>query len=1111
MSEIEDPAIYNSEMDLSVIKKASSIPPYLSYDYPKCIRQRSNWGNMVGNFLFDSNDGYSTTRSFHMEKEDVKHIQTHSQKAYKLLNHIKEIDKRDMKEHGIKFKHFIFTDLKSSTYGAKLLTTLLRNYLGMHLGFHAQENKVKSKNRFREMYVVDDNDLLKHKGENVFMLSSTVVFGKPISVALKKKMLEKFNSRPDNIYGDLARIIVLDSGFKEGIDLFDVRYVHLFEPAVTNADQTQAIGRATRTCGQKGLRFNNVHGWPLYVYIYDTTINDPLKKYFKGSDTLMDLYLKTLNIDTRLMTFASELEDKCITYAVDADLTADLRKFEPISSQVVSNKSPGRIGRTTPKRITVSPFIQSDEVGCKPGSERNPKTRRCRKKCIPSKERVDNKSCMLKCNPETHYRSRVTRRCRKRRIDDGDGYGNGNGNNGLDVFKDMLQVHDFSEMNPVNYENVSKFIKKHFDTSEYKWKPIQMINMCGYDGKPSAPYYGGSSSSLVNYTPTQAFIRDYFAPRNPVKGMLLWHSVGTGKTCTAIASATYQFEREGYSILWVTRTTLKSDIWKNMFNQVCSYSIRRYLDSGKKIPDDQSERMKMLSKSWFIKPISYKQFSNIVNKSNEFYKRLSKLNGQDDPLRKTLIILDEAHKLYGESDLSTIERPDMNALHKAIMHSYVHSGEQSVRILLMTATPITISPMELIQLLNLIKMPNQQFPSSFDLFANMYLDDDGKFTSSGKTQFADDVAGLISYLNRSGDPRQFAQPVIKHINIDLVPKSIEDEVIAMDKKGITLDTTQELKEVTNAIEEVKENMSNAKYALNKNVYNKLLHDCDKYGSAKQIKACKNITKKIIRNKLKEVKSNISAKIKEPLLELKDKLKLAKNIKKEKFLQLTKVSGDYKDDAKQLQYLSIRDKCGTINRVSKDYHKELDKHPAMISLYQQIDAAKEAVKMNKESMNATRQLANMKREKVSRKTMESFSKAIRESNSQIKRLETQKKSLTRQLGKSMKTAIKNREKSKRKLTQKIKSGEYVDQLEEGLQKQIYEEIKDELDDKINIEVSKIAEKESLKAEKAAEKERKKAEKEALKAEKAAEKDRKRAEKAAEKERKKAEKTRKRRRT
>lgn len=101
--------------------------------------------------------------------------------------------------------------------------------------------------------------------------------------------------------------------------------------------------------------------------------------------------------------------------------------------------------------------------------------------------------------------------------------------------------------------------------------------------KRSRKTVGGAT--ILKYSPTQAFVQAYFTPIAPVRGMLLYHSVGTGKTCSAIAAATANFEPLGYTILWVTRTTLKNDIWKNMFDQVCHKGIQQRIEQGESIPD----------------------------------------------------------------------------------------------------------------------------------------------------------------------------------------------------------------------------------------------------------------------------------------------------------------------------------------------------------------------------------------------------------------------------------------------------------------------------------------------------------------------------------------------
>jgi len=163
--------------------------------------------------------------------------------------------------------------------------------------------------------------------------------------------------------------------------------------------------------------------------------------------------------------------------------------------------------------------------------------------------------------------------------------------------------------------------------------------------------------------------------------------------------------------------------------------------------------------------MSYKQFSNLVEKGNDMYKALVKKNGELDPFRKTLIIIDEAHKLYGGADLSVLERPNMDEFERVVQNSYIVSGADSVKLLLMTATPMTDNPLELVRLLNLFK--EEKMPYRFDEFSAKYLNEVGKFTAEGKRVFWNEIAGHISYLNRERDARQFAQPVIQRVSVPI--------------------------------------------------------------------------------------------------------------------------------------------------------------------------------------------------------------------------------------------------------------------------------------------------------------------------------------------------------
>jgi hypothetical protein len=276
-----------------------------------------------------------------------------------------------------------------------------------------------------------------------------------------------------------------------------------------------------------------------------------------------------------------------------------------------------------------------------------------------------------------------------------------------------------------------------------------------------------------------------------------------------------------------------------MFDQVCNESIRHKIQNADlKIPADQSKRMRLLSKSWKIRPMSYKQFSNLVSKQNNFYKDLVKINGEVDPLRKTLLIIDEAHKLYGGGDLSSIERPDMKKLHQALMHSYQISGKDSVKLLLMTATPITQNPLELIQLINLCKPMDQQMPIDFDSFSADYLNEQGQFTNAGQTRYLDDIAGYVSYLNREKDARQFSQPQVQMITTPIVKNT--DMIEKYDKKMVKAMKAADVSDLKSKILEKQELLKGELSDLDpKRFYWELEKSCANLGE-KKYKQCEEI-------------------------------------------------------------------------------------------------------------------------------------------------------------------------------------------------------------------------------------------------------------------------------
>jgi len=449
---------------------------------------------------------------------------------------------------------------------------------------------------------------------------------------------------------------------------------------------------------------------------------------------------------------------------------------------------------------------------------------------------------------------------------------------------------------------------------------------------------------LINLNPTQKFIPEYFVPENTaLKGMLLWHGTGTGKTCIAVATATNEFEKQGYTILWVTRSSLKADFYKNIFEQSCHKGFREKLAKCDwTIPTDMQDRLKLLSPSWQIPPLSYKQFTNLISRKNNYYQQLTRINGTKDPLQKTLLIIDEAHKLFNKQDLNHQEMPNVEELKNALHHSYNVSGKNSVRVLLMSATPIGETSMELIQLLNLCKESHEQMPENFQEFSINYLDDSGMFTNHGKRKYLDQIAGRISYLNREKDYRLFSQPVIQKVEVPLL-----DDPTILDNLNQTANPQQKAKQEKiikrfNTVIQLLNSIVDYTKQFDSTYFDKKLNRCSTFHNPELKRKCQQLVDKHLQE-IGQVIRPFFSKYKLLLDHVKlEKKMVEQNHEKEEstrkqnsILRKNKLS----DFSKSL-YSVLLSKCGQDEIDTTQQETEWKLHPTIMKLTDSIEILKE---------------------------------------------------------------------------------------------------------------------------------------------------------------------------
>ena len=749
---------------------------------------------------------------------------------------IRELDADDMAKHSTKFKHFVFTDLRESAYGAKAFAAYL---IGAGFTFRMANVPKRIKRGGR---LVDTKN-----GETQFVAAEPVVGGSdsfamlqslplwknPLATQVKREILKTYNSRPDNVHGELLRIIVLDSKFKEGIDLRDVKYVHLLEPAIATSDLKQAVGRATRFCGQEGLAFQPNRGWPLDVYVYRTQL--PGRPPFGDADSAQvdahALMMAKSGLDLALLNLTKELTVLAIKTAVDYDLTYKINNFKiesaileetsvdddallevasassrashrsafsinspqkggaieapptPVAVHEVADLTPAMLARCFRRSNKLFPVKKSvmKAIADRLGYKLHSKAKR-EDFCRLMKEKPDYFKAVLDAAPEfelptassmtaspsvapsvdTNYFAAPASSPRSTLTDP-------RIRSSIRSFKSIKSPEDdphlkfkttqlrdlVDELSRRPFAEFQKGITELYDA--FKWDSPVVKSGCGVIA-------AAAQGQPVSFTQTQDFVRHYLNPESPFKGLLAWHSVGTGKTCMAVAAATSEFERADYTILWVTRNALMSDVYKNIFGAVCSIPIMESVKDGVVIPDDLGKAKRMLSRAW-IKPITYRMFQNALQGKNELGRMLKAAN-PSDPLHKTFLIMDEVHKLM-DGDLSAAEAADFEVIQKFIHESYAKSGADSVRPLLMTATPITDTPKELFEILNtLIAAPSQRL-MPFPEFRERYTSDEGEISAAGVDYFQEKAKGLISYLNREYDPSTFAQPIFHDVAVPI--------------------------------------------------------------------------------------------------------------------------------------------------------------------------------------------------------------------------------------------------------------------------------------------------------------------------------------------------------
>lgn len=264
----------------------------------------------------------------------------------------------------------------------------------------------------------------------------------------------------------------------------------------------------------------------------------------------------------------------------------------------------------------------------------------------------------------------------------------------------------------------------------------------------------------------QILLRNYISKYTPYDSVLLYHQLGTGKTCSSISIA------EGFKeyIQNLNRKIIvlvkNKNIQRNFMNELLSICTgdeyvsdkerEEYFNINNKNEKLQNKIHRLINKSYNF--ITYGTFINNVMISRERFKNLddnTNIIGNITDFNNSVVIVDEIHNMLNNDGYI--------ALKTVLKKSY------NYRLILLTATPMYDNPTQIFELSNLLNANNDNYtlPIRKDLYKNKFLVSEPSngsllksglvnITEYGSKKLSEALEGKVSYLksNTKTNPRK---------------------------------------------------------------------------------------------------------------------------------------------------------------------------------------------------------------------------------------------------------------------------------------------------------------------------------------------------------------------
>jgi len=328
------------------------------------------------------------------------------------------------------------------------------------------------------------------------------------------------------------------------------------------------------------------------------------------------------------------------------------------------------------------------------------------------------------------------------------------------TYRDILKAdlkppnRDFIPYPEISDRHFQRKILRKSEFAKFKYPEIQV----------DAPQNNQCNKAIFERTLNQNFLRNFMSPMTPYNGVLLYHGVGVGKSCSAISIAEQFHSIFEKKTLILMPSGLKENFKKQIFdldnpNNSCTgktyYSSANYTALNRELVEKKINRH--IQTKYDMK--GFMEFANYIGKMKVYegttkeiplteYKNLVR-----EECSNRVIIIDEVHNVR-EGDGDKIVPPILNDVFKYA---------ENVKLILLSATPMYNDATEIIDVVNLLLLNDKKEPI---LIENVFEEDKSdkvaymsqlktlKLLDNAEQVLGGAIKGYISYM-RSENPYTF--------------------------------------------------------------------------------------------------------------------------------------------------------------------------------------------------------------------------------------------------------------------------------------------------------------------------------------------------------------------